>query len=75
MPGVMKLRFKNNIIRCRLPFYTSQKLQLLDVGVFGLLKAANSEQATRLCRDGASTIDKEHFTILYSCTCKIAFTV
>jgi len=74
MPVVMKFCFKNNIILCCLPFYTSQKLQLLDVGVFGLLKAAYREQVARLCRDGARTIGKEHFTTLYSCACKILFT-
>jgi hypothetical protein len=37
---VLEFCFANNIILCRLPFYTSYKLQLYDILVFGPLKTA-----------------------------------
>jgi hypothetical protein len=58
--------FENNIILCRLPSYTSHKLQPCDIGVFGPLKAAYRDQIERLYRGGANTVGKEHFTSLYS---------
>ena len=37
---VLKFYFENNIILCRLPSYTSHKLQPYNVSVFGPLKTA-----------------------------------
>ena len=56
----------NNIILCRLPPYTSHKLQPCDVGLFGPLKAAYREQVEDLYCKGANTVGKQHFTFLYS---------
>ena len=66
--------FKNNIILCRLPSHTSHKLQPLDVGVFGPLKAAYRDQVERLYRGGANTVGKPHFTLLYGQARQVAFT-
>jgi hypothetical protein len=66
--------FENNIILCRLPSHTSHKLQPCDVGVFVPLKAAYRDEADRLFRGGVNTIDKQHFTSLYSPAREKAFT-
>jgi hypothetical protein len=39
---ILELCLTNNIILCRLPFRTSHKLQLCDVGLFAPLKTAKS---------------------------------
>jgi hypothetical protein len=44
----LKFYFENNILLCRLPSYTSHKLQFCDVGVFASLKAAYRDKAERL---------------------------
>jgi hypothetical protein len=62
---LMTFCYKNNIILCRLPSYTSYKLQPCDVGVFGLLKIAYREEVERLYRGGSNIIGKQHFTLLY----------
>ncbi len=59
---------------CRLPSYTSYKLQPCDVVVFTLLKSAYREQVERLERGGLNTIGKDHFTSLYSPVRETAFT-
>ncbi len=64
----------NNIILCRLPSHTSQKLQPCDVGVFGPLKTAYRERVKELYRGGANTVGKQHFTLLYSQARCAAFT-
>jgi hypothetical protein len=66
--------FENNIILCRLPSYTSHKLQPCDVGVFVPLKAAYRNEADRLFRGGANTVGKQYFTSLYSPARERAFT-
>ena len=66
--------FENDIILCRLPSYTSHKLQPCDVGVFASLKAAYRDEADRLFRGGANTVGKQHFTSLYSPAREKAFT-
>lgn len=63
---ILEFCFKNNIILCRIPSYTSYKLQPCDVSVFGLLKAAYRDQVERLERGCIGAIRKEHFTYLYS---------
>ena len=63
---VLEFCFKNNITLCRLPFYTSHKLQPCEISVFGPLKAAYRDQVERLERGCVGTIGKEHFTYLYS---------
>jgi len=63
---LMTFCFENGIILCRLPSYTSHKLQPCDVAVFGPLKTAYCEQVERLSRRGAEMIGKQHFTLLYS---------
>lgn len=70
----MTFCYKNNIILCRLASHTSHKLQPCDVGVFGPLKTAYRDQVERLCPGGASTVGKQHFTLLYSRARKVAFT-
>ena len=42
--------------------------------MFGPLKAAYRDEAERLCRGGANTVGKEHFTALYSAAREKAFT-
>lgn len=66
--------FENNIILCRLPSHTSHKLQPCDVGVFAPLKEAYRDEAEKLCRGGANTVGKQHFTSLYSPARDRAFT-
>jgi DDE superfamily endonuclease len=63
---IIEYCFENNILLCRIPSYTSHKLQPCDVGVFGPLKAAYHEEVERLYRGGANTVGKQHFTALYS---------
>lgn len=59
---------------CRLPSYSSHKLQPCDVATFAPLKAAYRKQVKRLDRGGVNTIGKEHFTSLYSPARSKAFT-
>jgi hypothetical protein len=63
---ILEYCFENNIILCRIPSHTSHKLQPCDVGVFGPLKAAYRDKVEELYRGGANTVNKEHFTSLYS---------
>ena len=42
---VLKFYFENDIILCRLPSYTSHKLQPCDVGVFTSLKDFYRDEA------------------------------
>jgi hypothetical protein len=65
---ILEFCFENNIILCRLPSYTSYKLQPCDVGVFTPLKAAYRDEVERLFRGGVNTVGKEYFTLLYSPT-------
>jgi len=71
---ILEFYFENNILLCRLPSYTSYKLQPCDVAAFAPLKAAYRDQVDRLEQGGVNTIGKEHFTSLYSPAGKIAFT-
>jgi len=63
--------FENNIILCRLPSYTSHKLQPCDVGVFAPLKGFYRDEVERLF---LNTVGKQHFTSLYSPAREKAFT-
>ena len=63
---ILEFCFENNIILCRMPSYTSHKLQPCDVAVFSPLKAAYREQVERMERGCVNTIGKQHFTYLYS---------
>jgi hypothetical protein len=65
--------FENDILLCRLPFYTSHKLQPCDVAPFALLKTAYRDQVDRLEQGGVNTSSKEHFTSLYRPVRKIVF--
>ena len=47
---VTKLYYKNEIILCSLPYYTSHKLQPCDVGALGPLKTAYWKEVERLYR-------------------------
>jgi hypothetical protein len=71
---ILEFCLSNNIILCRLPFYTSHKLQLCDVSTFSPLMTAYREQVERLERGGVNTVGKEHFTYLYSPARSKAFT-
>ncbi|KAE8821929.1 hypothetical protein PTNB85_10567 [Pyrenophora teres f. teres] len=71
---ILEYCFANNIALCRLPSYTSHKLQPCDVAVFGPLKTAYREQVERLERGGVNAIGKEHFTYLYKPARERAFT-
>jgi predicted Fe-Mo cluster-binding NifX family protein len=71
---ILEYCFGNNIIPCRLPSHTSHKLQPCDVAVFAPLKAAYRDQVEILERGGVNTIDKQHFTALYSPAREKAFT-
>lgn len=55
---VMEFCFENNIILCRLPSHTSDKLQPCDVGVFGPLKTAYRDQIERFCQGGVNILGK-----------------
>jgi DDE superfamily endonuclease len=71
---ILKFCYGNNIILCRLPSHTSHKLQSCDVGIFGPLKTAYREQVEQLYREGANSIGKQHFTLLYSRARVVAIT-
>jgi hypothetical protein len=71
---ILEYCFENNIILCRLLSHTFHKLQPCDVAVFAPLKSAYRERVERLEREGVNTIDKEHFTSLYSPARETAFT-
>jgi DDE superfamily endonuclease len=71
---ILEFCFDNNILLCRLPSYTSHKLQPCNVAVFAPLKDAYREQADRLEQGGVNTIGKQHFTSLFSPARVIAFT-
>jgi hypothetical protein len=71
---VLEFCFENNITLCRLPSYTTHKLQPCDVGVFAPLKEAYRDEVDRLFRGGTNTIGKEHFTSVYSPARERAFT-
>jgi hypothetical protein len=71
---VLEFCFENNIILCRLPSYTSHKLQPCDVSVFTRLKDEYRDEAEKLFQGGAETVGKQHFTSLYSHAREKAFT-
>jgi len=71
---VLQYCLEKNIRLCCLPSHTSHKLQPCDIGVFGPLKAAYRDEAELLYRGGANTVNKEHFTALYSVAREKAFT-
>ena len=71
---ILEYCFANNIILCRLPSHTSDKLQPCDVAVFASLKAAYRDNVERMERGGVNTIGKQHFTCLYSPARERAFT-
>lgn len=71
---VLTFGFKNNIIICRQPSHATHKLQPLDIAVFSPLKTAFREQVDQLYRNGAETVNKAHFTLLYSRARQIAIT-
>ena len=62
---ILEFCFENKITLCRLPSYTSHKLQPCDVAVFGPLKTAYRDEVERLYRGGVTVVNKEHFTTLY----------
>jgi hypothetical protein len=64
--AITKFCFENNIILCRQPSHATHKTQPCDVGVFSPLKTAYREQVDMLYRGGAETVNKAHFTMLYS---------
>jgi hypothetical protein len=64
--AIMTFCFENNIVICRQPSHATHKTQPCDVGVFSPLKTAYCEQVDRLYRGGAETVNKAHFTMLYS---------
>jgi hypothetical protein len=67
MLKVLEYCFENNIVLCRLPSYTSHKLQPCNIGMFAPLKTAYRDEVGKFYRSGADTVDKEeHFTSLYS---------
>ena len=71
---VLTFCFEHNIILCRQPSHATHKLQPCDVGLFSPLKTAYREQVERLYRNGAGTVNKAHFTLLYSRAREIAMT-
>jgi hypothetical protein len=71
---ILEFCFENNIILCRLPSYTSYKLQPYNIVVFALLKTAYCDQVNRLEQGGVNTIGKQHFTSLFSPVRERAFT-
>jgi hypothetical protein len=71
---VMTFCFENNIVLCRQPSHTTHLTQPCDVGVFSPLKTAYREQVDLLYRGGAETVNKAHFTLLYSRARDIALT-
>ena len=71
---VLTFCFENNIIICRQPSHATHKLQPCDIGVFSPLKTAYRDQVDQLYRNGADTVNKAHFTLLYSRAREIAMT-
>lgn len=71
---VMTFCFQNNIVLCRQPSHTTHITQPYDVGVFSPLKTAYREQVDFLYRGGAETVNKAHFTLLYSRARDVALT-
>lgn len=71
---VMTFCFQNNIVLCRQPSHTTHITQPCDVGVFSPLKTAYREQVDFLYRGGAETVNKAHFTLLYSRARDVALT-
>ena len=71
---VLEFCFENDIIWCRLPSYTSHKLQPCDVGVFAPLKGFYRDEVDRLFRGGVNKVGKEYFISLYSPAREKAFT-
>lgn len=63
---ILEFYLFNNIILCRLPSYTSHKLQPCDVATFAPLKAAYREEVELLERGNVNKVGKEYFTSLYS---------
>lgn len=63
---ILEFCLTNNIILCRLPFYTSHKLQPCDVGPVAPLETAYRDQVKRLSRGGVDVVGKEHVTYSYS---------
>lgn len=66
--------FENIIVLCRQSSHTTHKTQPCDVGVFSQLKTAYREQVDLLYRGGAETVNKAHFTKLYSQARSLAMT-
>ena len=64
----------NDIVLLILSPHTSHLLQLLDVGVFGVLKTAMSRQVDRLIRLGISRLSKSEWTECYVEARELAFT-
>jgi hypothetical protein len=71
---ILEFCFENNILLYHLPSHTSHKLQPYNIAVFIPLKAAYRDQIDRLKQGDINTIDKEHFTSLYSPARERAFT-
>ncbi|TVY18694.1 hypothetical protein LARI1_G006120 [Lachnellula arida] len=65
---ILEFCFENNILLCRLPSYTSHKLQPCDVA------PQPTDQVDRLEQGGVNAIGKEHFTALYGPARERAFT-
>ena len=63
---ILEFHFENNITLCRLLSHTLHKLQLCDISVFDSLKTIYRDQVERLERKCVETINKKHFTYLYS---------
>jgi hypothetical protein len=63
---ILEFCLTNNIILCRLPSYTSHKLQPCDVSPFAPLKTVYRDQVERLNWGGIDVVGKEHSTYLYS---------
>ena len=70
---VLEFCFANNIILCRLPSYTSHKLQPCNTAVFAPLKTAYRDNVERLEQAGVGTTGKQHFTSFYSPARELAF--
>ena len=71
---ILEFCFKNKIILCHLPSHTSHKLQPCDVEGFAPLKTAYHDEVEWLYQEGSDTVDKEHFTSLYTPAMKRALT-
>jgi len=75
IPEILKFYFENNILLCRLSFYIFHKFQFCDIATFASLKATYRNQIDRLKQGNINTIDRKHFTFLYSPAKEIAFTL